>query len=31
VVVRWQDGPGRLVGPRVPTPSDVRADLAAAE
>jgi lathosterol oxidase len=31
VVVRWQDGPGKLVGPHAPTPSDVRPGLIAAE
>lgn len=29
VLVRWQDGPGTLVAPRVPTPSDVRPELVA--
>jgi lathosterol oxidase len=31
VVVRWQDGPGKLVGPHAPTPSDVRPGFIAAD
>jgi lathosterol oxidase len=31
VVVRWQDGPGKLVGPHAPTPSDVRPGFIPAE